>query len=167
MVDELGRFLELYPLATKWLSDIVDALLARNNGTAHVRELARELWGDHDINEIESTITRRLNDFCSDAQDFKKSKEFDLFARVAPATYRLRGFPNKPDIVEIQRIEFEDAAMQSTWDYFSKLAGQKDGWAAASKRKRLTAFSRFVAKEPGLSVYRDFANPPDLGDLGL
>jgi hypothetical protein len=34
-------------------------------GCSHVREVVIELWGERDIDSIEQTITRRINDFCS------------------------------------------------------------------------------------------------------
>jgi hypothetical protein len=39
--------------------------LQKPNGCAHIREVVIELWGERDIDSIEQTITRRINDFCS------------------------------------------------------------------------------------------------------
>lgn len=171
MSDELDKFLELHPLKPRWLDIIISALSKRSNGTAHVRDLGRELGGDHDIDTIESTITRRINDFCSDADDFKRPKAFDLFARVEPATYRLRSFPRIPDTTDLETVEFQERAMQWTWEYFVRFAKENVAWTDASNRKRLTAFARYMAKESGQSYYHEMrtliANPPDLSDLGI
>jgi len=100
MIDPVSEFLVTYPTTAKWLDDIINALLHEPRGTAHVHKLAHQLWRSEkrDVPSIEETITRRVNDFCSDAADFSKSPAHDLFQRVEPATYRLRSFPEKPDI---------------------------------------------------------------------
>jgi hypothetical protein len=117
----VSEFLVTYPTTTKWLDDIIDALLHEPNGTAHVTTLAHKLRQhseERDILTIEATITRRINDFCSNAADFNKSRDHDLFERVERATYRLRSFPEKPDIYELTTIRFVDPAMLSMWKIF-------------------------------------------------
>jgi len=73
MDSELQEFLKTHPAASRWLNDII-AVLMRSFGRAHVKDIAHELskcYG-RDVNTTEQTVTRRLNDFCSDAADFKK-----------------------------------------------------------------------------------------------
>lgn len=43
---------------------------------------------------------------------------------LALATYRLRFFPPKPDTLEIVKVEFDETAMQSTWNVFSETYGK-------------------------------------------
>lgn len=171
MPASLEQFLEDYPLRTRWLDDVINTLLEKGRGTATVHALVRELWADHDINSIEQTITRRINDYCSDARDFSRPKEHDLFQRVAPATYRLRSFPSKPDTLEIVKIEFDEAAMQSMWKIFSETYGKHASWEQASNRKRLSAFAAAMSVEKWRSLYNSYkeaaAAPVDLSDLGL
>jgi hypothetical protein len=145
--DPVSEFLVSHPTTAKWLDDIIDALLDEPRGTAHVRTLAQKLWQNEkrDVSSIEETITRRINDFCSDAADFDKSPAHDLFQRVAPATYRLRSFPEKPDIYELTTIHFDDHAMQDIWEIFSKLLKQRvpEKWRATTNRRKLEAFVKW------------------------
>jgi hypothetical protein len=89
---------------SRWLDDIIDVLM-RFSGKAHVHTIARELSKSYgrDIDTVEETVTRRINDFCSDAQDFEKGKEYDLFERVEPATYRLRNYV-RPEVIDMTQI---------------------------------------------------------------
>jgi hypothetical protein len=102
MDDKVYKSLKEHRTAASWLNDIIDVLL-RFRGTAHVSTIARELANSYgrDIEAMEQTITRRINDFCSDATDWKKTKDYDLFKRVEPATYKLRSYPDRPDINEL------------------------------------------------------------------
>ena len=120
--DAVARFLDEHPTTARWLDDIVDVLVTSYRGSAHVRDIAHALsrLRHRDINSLEETITRRINDFCSDAADFKKSARYDLFQRVAPATYRLRSFPHKPDVYELTSIGFEQPAMELMWGFFAR-----------------------------------------------
>jgi hypothetical protein len=102
MEDPLYKFLKEHRTVARWLDDIVDVLL-RFGGTAHVNTIARKLANSYGrgIETMEQTATRRINDFCSDAQDWKKSKDHDLFRRVEPGTYSLRCYPDRPKIIEL------------------------------------------------------------------
>lgn len=166
MMDPVSEFLVTYPTTAKWLDDIIDALLREPRGTAHVRQLAHQLWQseNRDIASIEETITRRINDFCSDAADFSKSPAHDLFQRVEPATYHLRSFPVKPDIYELTTTHFNDAAMQDMWETFSTIRKKAvpEKWKAATNRRRLEVFVKWMSDpdqqewyESRKSFYRD------------
>ena len=115
--SEVEDFLRIHPLKSRWLEEIVDVLIGTSNWTAHVREIARSLRLDtgRDINSIEETVTRRINDYCPDAYDFDKPPDRVFFRRVAPATYKLATFPQRPNIRELVPIAFEDADMQGMW----------------------------------------------------
>jgi hypothetical protein len=94
----------------------------------------------------EATITRTINDYCSDAEDFSHSRP-DLFERKSPAEYRLRSFPNRPDLIEIENARFEDPAYSEAWKEFQSIAQRqvrnRDG---RSRREQLIAFSKAVRK---------------------
>src|SRR5262245_61066324 len=70
----LDDFLIHHPLRSSRLDEIVDAFRRRISGTAHVRDVVLELWGDRDIDLIEQAITRQIEDYCSNALDFNRSK---------------------------------------------------------------------------------------------
>ena len=143
----LEEFLAKHPLKERWLDDIINVLLYEPRGTAHVTSIAKRLSGDRNVSSMEQTITRRINDFCSDAADFNKATRPDLFQRVEPATYRLRSFPEAPDTLEAINIEFDDAAMQTTWDFFASAMQEKHSakWATYSNRQRLTSCAKWPA----------------------
>jgi hypothetical protein len=82
-------FLTVHRTASRWLDEIIDVLVDRR-GTAHVRDIARYLVKSNDTRDkdtVEQIVTRRINDSCSNAPDFRKSAAHDLFERVEPATY--------------------------------------------------------------------------------
>jgi len=167
----LEQFLSEHPLRSRWLDDLINALLEKTRGTAHVQALVRELWGGHDINEIEATITRRINDYCSNAADFDRPIKYDLFERVSPATYRLRSYPQKPDTLELVRIEFEDIALQHVWKFFCETYGKHPSWEKASAQRRLLAFAKAMGQEKWLSLYSSYKAsaviPIDLSAIDL
>ena len=94
-----------------WLDASIEVLLKQPRGTAHVDKIvdAVRRWK---IKNPKNTIVRTLNTFCSDARDYKPHKP-DLFERIAPNTFRLRSFPNRPDtrfaIKEAERAAAEQA----------------------------------------------------------
>jgi hypothetical protein len=140
------------PLERTWLDRIVDILLHRPNGTAEVKAIAIEMMRlDHEVGtEPESTITRTINNYCSDANDSDRRAKFDLFARVAPGTYRLRTYPNRPDLTEIQYIFFADAAYKKTWaDFLNKTKSDKR-FSTLNKRQLLVAFAERVRSNGSL-----------------
>jgi hypothetical protein len=79
MEDSVRMFLDEHRTTSRWLDDIIDVLL-KMRGSAHVNAIARELSKSYrrDIDTVEQTVTRRINDFCSDAADFRKPKKYDL-----------------------------------------------------------------------------------------
>jgi hypothetical protein len=109
------------PLRRTWLDDIVAVLLARPDGEAHVDTIANEMMkGTRDVGSTpEETITRRLNDFCADANDSDRRPRKVFFRRTAPGTYRLIGWPKAPNLVDVQDIEFSDPAYASTFKTYS------------------------------------------------
>jgi len=162
MDDSVRAFLDQHPTTARWLDDIIDVLMSRR-GVAHVRDIAADLTKANrarDKDTTEQIVTRRVNDFCSDAADFDKGKgsPYDLFERVEPATYRLRSFPSRPSIIELVRIEFDDSdvAMQSMWDWFRELANKKQPleWRDANNEKRLTAFARWMTRDKIAAEYQ-------------
>ena len=143
----LDDFLIHHPLRSSRLDEIVDAFRRRISGTAHVRDLVLELWGDQDVDSIEPAITRRIDDYSSNAPDFNKPKAYDLFERVAPTTYRLRCYPNKPDLLELFPIQFEEPSMQSSWLLFAAKAREDHCWKLASNWQKLSAFAKTMPGE--------------------
>ena len=168
----VSEFLVTYPTTTKWLDDIIDALLHEPNGTAHVTTLAHKLRQhseERDILTIEATITRRINDFCSNAADFNKSRDHDLFERVERATYRLRSFPEKPDIYELTTIRFVDPAMLSMWKIFSELLQQRvpAKWKAATNRRKLEGFVKWMSDPAKQESYQSIKSARQSTRSGL
>ena len=78
-----------------WLDASIEVLLRQPRGTAHVDKIvdAIKRWK---IKNPKNTIVRTLNTYCSNAGDYDPEKP-DLFERVAPNTFRLRRFPERPD----------------------------------------------------------------------
>jgi len=160
MGDLVADFLATHRSSSMWLVDIIDVLLTKPHGTAHVSDIARDLWHSErrDIRSIEETITRAINNYCSDAADFDKAPDHDLFQRVRPATYRLRSFPNKPDIYELATVKFDEPAMQGMWDFFAKQIMQKkfrEKWSAASNRKKLGVFVKWMGNPKQQEWYEE------------
>ena len=171
MDNAVRVFLDEHRTTSRWLDDIIDVLL-QLRGSAHVKAIARELSKSYrrDIDTVEQTVTRRINDFCSDAADFGKSKDCDLFERIEPATYRLRAYPSKPNIIELIRIEFEDATMQDMWRMFSDIAHKKnqEKWSVASNEKKLAAFVKWISNEKIDAMYkRRKADDAAMGDIDI
>jgi hypothetical protein len=172
MDDAVRTFLNAHRTTARWLDDIIGALIERR-GTAHVRDVANDLAKSNEArgkDTVEQIVTRRLNDFCSDAEDFHKEADHDLFERVEPATFRLRSYPERPDIIELVRIEFDDAAMQSMWDSFRTMARQKyaEQWKQSKNGKKLAAFVKWIARGPNRAEYErrkaQFPAPDDTLD---
>ncbi len=153
MDDAVRSFLNTHRTTARWLDEIIDVLIERR-GTAHVRDVANDLAKSNDARDkdtVEQIVTRRLNDFCSDAADFRKDADHDLFERVEPATYRLRSYPERPNVIELVRIEFDDMAMQSMRDSFRTKYAQQ--WKQADNTKRLAAFVKWMAREQNHAEY--------------
>lgn len=151
VTSDLDSFLKQYRGPSQWLDDIVDVLLRSPKGTAHVQVVAKELWKSErrDIDTVEQTVTRCINNFCSDAADFKRDKKYDLFTRVAPAIYRLRAFPARPDTIELVSIDFDDQEMQYMWKLFSQAAERQHSskWTDLTNRRQLQAFANWMSRE--------------------
>jgi hypothetical protein len=86
MDEPVRSFLNQHGTAARWLDDIIDTLIERR-GTAHVRDIAREVAKVNDARDkdtVEQIVTRRLNDFCWDAADFSKraARYAGLFVRA-------------------------------------------------------------------------------------
>lgn len=158
--------IEKLPLSSSWLEDIVDILLKRPNGEGEVDAIVAALMRiDRDIGAAaESTVTRTINNYCRNSGDTEKKAKHKIFERVAPGRYRLLNYPSRPDLIEIQKIKFDDPAYQKAWEFFCTLAAKDERWASAPKRKRLEAFSRNLFSNEGL---RDLlkaygAEPPEI-----
>ena len=155
--DAVRSFMNTHRTTARWLDDIIDVLIQRR-GTAHVQDIANNLVKFNEARDkdtVQQIITRRLNDFCSDAAKFDKDADHDLFERVEPATYRLRSYPERPDLVELVRIEFDDIAMQSMWGAFKEWASQKHAqqWRDLNNEKKLGAFVKWMAKDKHRADY--------------
>jgi len=147
MNDLVADFLNVFPLKSKWLSRIVNVLFAKPLGTAHVEEIALDLYGSSNREQIRQT-SRRISDFCSNALDFARSKEYDLFERVAPGTYRLRSFPARPDILQLIIIRFADEEIDQMWRLFVVREAKRQGskWRTVSNVQRLALFAAEMQK---------------------
>ncbi|MDW7748710.1 hypothetical protein [Halomonas sp.] len=160
------KLIEKLPLSSSWLEDIVDVLLKRPNGEGEIDSIVAALMRtDRDIGaEAESTVTRTINNYCRNSGDAEKKAKHEIFERLAPGCYRLLNYPSRPDLIEIQNIRFDDYAYQKAWELFYKSAAKDERWAAASKRKKLEAFSRSLLSNERL---RDFlkacgSEPPEI-----
>ena len=144
MNSDLPNFLAEFPLKRKWLDEIIEFLLSRPDGTAHVSDITRALEAiPRDVSSVRGLVCTTLGSFCSDRRDFDRAADFDLFARLALGTYQLRSFPHSPDTLEIQRIEFHDKAMTHLWREFSSAAQQQiPAWPRFNNRERLIVFTR-------------------------
>ena len=158
--DPVEDFLEVHPLKRTWLAEIIDILLDEPNGTARLEQIARRLPANRDVPSQAATITRTLNTFCSDASDFEGGPERDLFQRVEPATWRLRSYPDRPDILELDDIAFDDDAMQSAWGWFAEKVKEKDAklWPTLSNRQRLTLAARNFSSVEDIYNFRKQSN---------
>ena len=139
---------ENLPLHRTWLDDIVDILMHRPNGQAEVKAIAFGIMRtDRDVGaKPNQTITRTINNHCSDANDALPEVKSDLFERVARATYRLRSWPDRPDLIEIQGVKFDDDAHQSTWEWFLTLVQKKypERAKSMSRRELLQVYTRYI-----------------------
>jgi hypothetical protein len=128
------------PLHRTWLEDIVEFLLSRPNGTAEIEAIAIGVAqiGKRSIRNPEETVTRTINNYCFDARDRDKVVKHNLFERVSPNTYRLRTFPNSPDLIEIQEIKFADLVYGDFWKELNIKKSKSDPkWSSKSKREKL------------------------------
>jgi hypothetical protein len=150
MNDAVKKFLSEYPTTIGWLNEIIDLLLAYPRG-AHVRIIARELSKSHpNVDFVEETVTRTINNFCGEAKDFRRPPKYNLFERVEPATYRLRTYPQKPNLFELIGIEFKDATMQGLWKWFANAQG-----SGTSDEQTLVRFVNYMNSAKGKEMYAD------------
>jgi hypothetical protein len=152
MNDAVKEFLAEYPTTFEWLSEIIDLLVHYPRG-AHVKTLARELSKSHlNVGAVEETVTRTINNFCGDAEDFSRSPEYNLFERVEPATYRLRTYPQKPDhLFDLLGIEFEDEVMQQVWKWYADAVRKKR--KDLSNEQTLAHFVNYMNSDSGKEMY--------------
>ncbi|MDR5905666.1 hypothetical protein [Franzmannia qiaohouensis] len=139
--DEL---LQLLPLKRTWLDDIVGVFLKRPNGVAEIDAVVASLLKtDRNMGaEGEATVTRTINNFCINAGDEEGKVRHPIFERIGPAQYRLLTFPNAPDLIEVQKIQFAEHAYQRLWEFFVSHAKKKPKWNELTKRQQLEAFAR-------------------------
>ncbi len=144
--DEL---IDKLPLSRSWLDDIVEVLLHRPNGEAEIDAIVTALMKiERNIGaEAESTVTRTINNYCRNAGDTMKRVKHAIFERVAPGRYRLINHPFRPDLIEVQKISFEDRAYQQAWSLFCEIMAKKERWKIATNRKKLAAFSRHLIND--------------------
>jgi hypothetical protein len=150
MNDAVKKFLAEYPTTVGWLDEIIDLVMEYPRGV-HVRTIAHELSKSHpNVKAVEQTVTRAINNFCSDAKGFKRPPKYNLFKRVEPATYRLRTYAEKPNLFELLGIEFKDATMQGLWKWFAN-AQRSD----LSDEQTLTRFVNYMNSAKGKEMYAD------------
>jgi len=155
------------PIKRTWLADIVDTFLRRPNGEADIdavlnhlmKKTKRELG-----REPEATVTRTINNYCENSGDLERQCTHPIFRRMGPGTYRLLGYPEVPDLLEIQGIEFSDSAYQRVWAFFCERAKSHPKWKGLTNREKLLAFSRNLESNEGLrELLRTYQKPvPDL-----
>lgn len=147
----MAEGIESLPLHCTWLDDIVEIMIHQPNGVAEVEAIVNAMMRTgRDVRATPNeTITRRINNYCSDANDTSKKVRFDLFERVSPGTYRLCGWPERPNLIDIQNIKFDDPAYQIVWELFFRLVKENDPEKvkSASNRRLLEAFTRSI--KPG------------------
>lgn len=171
------------PLRRTWLADIVEVLLHRPGGTAEVATIAAIIARtDRDMGDTpDQTITRTINNYCSDARDTGRTVQHDLFERTAPGTYRMRSYPSTPDLVEIQNIEFDDSieggACSMYWEALRQIGTRAGRWNQITNRERLEIFAKAIS--PGgqwhdrylsevvyrRSAFDDLVAKVDIGDF--
>lgn len=146
------EYFSLLPLKRTWLEDIVRTLLRRPNGVGEVDAIALAIQhGERNIRDnLESTVTRAINNHCINAQDVQRKVKHPLFTRIAPATYKLLSYPKTPDLVEIQNIQFTEPGFKQAWETFVYWWKSDPDWNTVTKRKKLAIFSRSIAEEPVL-----------------
>jgi hypothetical protein len=144
-----AELLSTLPLERTWLNAIVDCLLLRPDGEAEVEAIAN--WIARSGREMteapKETITRIINDYCSDAQDTvpRNTQKHDLFGRTDKNTYRLRSYPNSPDLLEIQKVHFTDHWYQVAYKELCeqmKKGKNRDSWKAFTNRQRILIFAQ-------------------------
>ena len=123
-----NELIDKLPLSRSWLEDIVEVFLNRSNGEAEVDAIVTALMKvDRNIGaEAESTVTRTINNYCRNAGDTDKQVKHVIFERVAPGRYKLITHPSPPDLIEIQKIRFEDRAYQQTWSLFCEIMAKEE-----------------------------------------
>ncbi len=146
------EYFSLLPLKRTWLEDIVQALLRRPDGIGEVDAIALTIQhGERNVRDNpESTVTRTLNNYCINAADEERKVKHSLFKRIVPATYKLLSYPEKPDLVEIQNIQFTEPGFKQAWDIFVYWWKSDPDWNTVTKKKKLAIFSRSITEEPVL-----------------
>lgn len=150
--DEL---IALLPLERTWLDDLVDVLLHRPEGVAEVAALEIELRrrGRNLKENPEQTITRTMNSWTVNSRDVAQPVRGHLFERIAPGTWRLIGWPEPPDLIEVQQIRFSDHNYKRAWDLFVERVEKRPEWADMSKRRKLAVFAHKLLTHEGLRNY--------------
>jgi hypothetical protein len=146
------EYISLLPLKRTWLEDIVQALLRRPYGVGEVDAITLAIQrGERNIRDnLEPTVTRAINNHCINAQDAERKVKHSLFTRIAPATYKLLSYPEIPDLLEIQNIQFTEPGFKQAWDIFVYWWKSDPNWNVVTKRKKLAFFSRSITDEPDL-----------------
>jgi hypothetical protein len=81
-------------------------------------------------------------------------------------------YPEKPNIIELIRIEFDDRTMQDMWRWFAELAAKQapEKWKLAKNERKLTAFVKWMSKntaeyERRKAEREKMASDPDLDSI--
>ncbi len=150
-VPKMIKTISDLPIRQTWLDAIIDVLIRRPDGTADIKTICNEIMktGRDTGTYPEETITRCINNFCGDANDRTRKPQYDLFERVGAATYRLRTWPARPDLINVQRIEFDNHSYSRCFEAFRIAAEKKYGekFQQMTNRERLEAFVRNI--QPG------------------
>lgn len=165
------ELLQSLPLQRTWLSDIVDALMAGLGGQNDIEGVLIHIMKhtQRDLGkEGAATITRTINNYCENSGDSERECTAPLFRRVGPGQYRLLTYPKRPDLIELQQVQFADAAFGRLWEWYVEQVSTKPRWLDMTKRQRLATFAAKIATNDAVKKQLEiFRNPIDLADLGL
>lgn len=145
-------YLNLLPLTRTWLEDIVLSFLKRPDGIGEIDAivLAIKHTGRDIGDNPESTITRTINNYCINSGDLERNVKHFIFRHIDRGTYRLIDYPNIPDFIEIQNINFSEPGYREAWKLFVDKVKKQSKWGTLTKREKLGAFARNIHNVPGL-----------------
>jgi len=125
----MSALIDQLPLERTWLDDVVDILLCQPHGEAHVDTIVHHMMRtNREVGSApQETITRTINNYCPDANDMNREPTHLLFRRTAPGTYKLLGWPARPNLRDVQDVRFTEDAYYHTWNDFCKTAQKQLG----------------------------------------
>lgn len=160
-IDELLAQLPLHPT---WLEMIVNYLDEIYGNEASVHLIARGIPPERRNEATEETITRTINFYCPDADDFKEGNP-EYFRRVKPTVYRLVLKPSRAEIWNLRgRVEQDDWTDYGHWQGWNLFKGtvnkeHREKWVKMNTADRLAAFAQNLDK-PQLKDFIKGSKPP-------